>query len=66
MTSNLLSAECRFNLRCISPQVREACQYEVKGGAENKQGKANVLLQVGGAGGARQEGVIAWRGKPVH
>ena len=29
-------------------QVREACQYEVKGGAENKQGKANVLLQVGG------------------
>lgn len=29
------------------PQVREACQYEVKGGAENKQGKANVLLQVG-------------------
>ncbi|PRW32956.1 activating signal cointegrator 1 complex subunit 3 isoform B [Chlorella sorokiniana] len=25
--------------------VREACQYEVKGGAENKQGKANVLLQ---------------------
>jgi hypothetical protein len=28
--------------------VREACPYEVKGGSENKQGKANVLLQVGG------------------
>ena len=31
--------------------VREACPYEVKGGSENKQGKANVLLQVGVSGG---------------
>lgn len=27
--------------------TRESCPYEVKGGSENKQGKANVLLQVG-------------------
>ena len=28
--------------------VREVCPYEVKGGGDNKRGKANVLLQVGG------------------
>ncbi len=42
---------CSLCLPCcllLLLQVREACQYEVKGGAENKQGKANVLLQVGG------------------
>ena len=27
---------------------REACPYPVKGGPENKHGKANTLLQVGG------------------
>ena len=35
--------------------VREACPYEVKGGSENKQGKANVLLQVS-LGGWRAAG----------
>lgn len=38
--------------------VRDACQYDIKGGAENKQGKANVLLQVrgGGCGGGAAVG----------
>ena len=31
--------------------ARESCPYEVKGGCETKQGKANVLLQVRVVGG---------------
>ncbi len=37
---------------------REACPYPVKGGAENKHGKANTLLQVGPGG--RGCSVAAW------
>lgn len=53
---------CRLPALVCPSQVREACQYEVKGGSENKQGKANVLLQVGG--GAREAGGWAWRQAP--
>lgn len=31
---------------CVVLACREACYYDVRGGSENKHGKANILLQV--------------------